>query len=273
MSTIVLPTTLHCAGCVESIKPFFNKADKVKEWKVDLSKPVKTITATGEGLQKEDVVSLLQQAGYDIIEETVGAPLAGAPDLKTGALDSENPNALPPIGSVITNGHHVNTNTRATARVAPTISNATTAQFWTDQNIWQRAGFNTLNCLIGCSIGDFGTVIFLQAFYPHTSMTVQMLLATVAGLCTSVALETVILKVREQFDWKNALQTAFSMSFISMIAMELAMNASDFMVTGGKAAFNTSSYWLAFGVAAVAGFLVPLPYNYFKLKKYNKSCH
>jgi hypothetical protein len=32
-------------------------------------------------------------------------------------------------------------------------------------------------------------------------------------------------------------------------------------------------YWLAFIPAAVAGFLTPLPYNYYQLKKHNRACH
>jgi copper chaperone CopZ len=238
MNTIVLPTTLHCAGCIESIKPFFNSSQKIKEWKVDLSKPVKTIAVTGEDVSEQDITGLLQQAGYDVLHET-----------------DETSTELPPIGIPI-------------SRQPSTVNG-----FWQDSDKWKRAGFNTLNCLIGCSIGDFGTVIFLQAYFPHTSMPVQMLLATISGLCTSVMLETVILKVREGFEWNNALSTAFSMSFISMVTMEIAMNISDFMVTGGKAAFNSPQYWMAFGIASVAGFLAPLPYNYYKLKKYNKACH
>jgi len=238
MNTITLPTTLHCAGCVESIKPFFNSSNKIKEWKVDLSKPVKTITAAGEELSKEEVTSLLQQAGYDVLEET---------EIKS--------TELPSIGSI--------TNSKSQ------IPNS----FWNDTDKWNRASFNTLNCLIGCSIGDFGTIILLQAYYPQIKIITQILLATICGLCTSVLLESVILKVRENFDWKSAFTTALSMSFLSMLTMEIAMNISDFMVTGGKAAFNTPQYWLAFAVAAVAGFLAPLPYNYYKLKKYNKACH
>lgn len=145
--------------------------------------------------------------------------------------------------------------------------------FWLDSHTWKRASLNTLNCLVGCSIGDFAMVIFLQKFYPGTSMTAQMILATVAGLITSVAMETALLKTNEKFSWGMALQTAFSMSFISMIAMELVMNATDFMITGGKAAFGNPVYWTALIVAMIAGFLAPLPYNYYKLKKYNKACH
>jgi copper chaperone CopZ len=145
--------------------------------------------------------------------------------------------------------------------------------FWNDMKIWKRASFNTLNCLIGCSIGDFAMIIFLQHYYPATSMMVQMILAVLAGLTTSVALETVILKTREGFAWTQAFKVAISMSFISMVAMEIAMNTSDFMITGGKAAFGNPMYWFALVVAMVAGFLVPLPYNYYKLKKFNKACH
>lgn len=145
--------------------------------------------------------------------------------------------------------------------------------FWEDKKIWSRASLNTLNCLIGCSIGDFGMIIFLQAFYPNASMIRQTILATIAGLLTSVLLETILLRSREKFSWQFAFQTAVSMSFLSMIAMELAMNATDFMITGGKAAFGNPMYWTALIIALVAGFLVPLPYNYYKLKKFNKACH
>ena len=85
---------------------------------------------------------------------------------------------------------------------------------WNNTKNWKRASFNTLNCLIGCSIGDFGMIIFLQAYYPETSMMWQMILAIIAGLTTSIMLETVLLKYREHFSWKFALKTAFGMSFI-----------------------------------------------------------
>jgi len=148
-----------------------------------------------------------------------------------------------------------------------------TTSFWRNRENWRRASFNTVNCLIGCSIGDFGMLIFLQAYYPGTPMLLQMILAIIAGLTTSIALESTILRVREKFNWILALKTAFSMSFISMIGMEIAMNMTDFMITGGKAAFNTLGYWLALVPAMIAGFLLPLPYNYYKLQKHGKSCH
>ena len=116
-------------------------------------------------------------------------------------------------------------------------------------------------------------IIYLQAYHPEVSMMWQMILAIIAGLTTSIALETVILKVREKFNWAFALKTAFGMSFISMVGMEIAMNTTDFMITGGKAAFEDPMYWTALVIAMVAGFLAPLPYNYYKLRKFNKACH
>lgn len=145
--------------------------------------------------------------------------------------------------------------------------------FWADRSKWNRASFNTLNCLIGCSIGDFGMIIFLQVYYPETTMATQMVLAIAAGLATSIALETVLLKAKEGFGWIPAVRTAFGMSFISMIGMEIAMNTTDFAITGGKASFDDPMYWTALLVAMLAGFLAPLPYNYYKLKKFNQACH
>lgn len=147
------------------------------------------------------------------------------------------------------------------------------SNFWSNTIKWKRASFNTLNCLIGCSIGDFGMILFLQAYYPGTSMVGQMILAIIAGLFTSILLETIILRVRESFDWKSGLKTAFGMSFISMVGMEIAMNTTDFIITGGKAAFTNPLYWTALAIAMVAGFLAPLPYNYYKLVKYDQACH
>jgi len=158
-------------------------------------------------------------------------------------------------------------------QITEEVTSKKPVSFWTDRKIWGRASLNTFNCLIGCSIGDFGMIIYLQAYHPQSSMATQMILAVITGLISSVLFETVLLRWHEKFSWKLALQTAISMSFISMVAMELVMNTTDFMITGGKAAFGNPLYWTALLVAMAAGFLAPLPYNYYKLKKYNKACH
>ncbi|GIT56924.1 MAG: hypothetical protein Ct9H300mP18_03530 [Candidatus Neomarinimicrobiota bacterium] len=85
-------------------------------------------------------------------------------------------------------------------------------------------------------------------------------------MITSVALETFILS--RQMNFSEALKTAFGMSFISMIAMEIAMNVTDVILTGGA----TLTWWVI-PIMLLVGFLTPWPYNYWRLKKYNESCH
>ena len=46
--------------------------------------------------------------------------------------------------------------------------------FWTDKKSWIKASKNTLNCLIGCSIGDFGTIICFQVFWPQINIFLVM---------------------------------------------------------------------------------------------------
>ena len=183
------------------------------------------------------------------------------------------PKTLTVKGEGVTSDHIADLLQREGYDVIESTETKQGAGFWSDRPKWKRASFNTLNCLIGCSIGDFGMIIYLQAYHPETSMMWQMILAIIAGLSTSIMLETVILKSRESFGWGLALKTAFGMSFISMVGMEIAMNTSDFMITGGKAAFEDPMYWMALVIALVAGFMAPLPYNYYKLKKFNQACH
>ena len=137
---------------------------------------------------------------------------------------------------------------------------------WKCKHTWKRARINTMWCLIGCSIGDFGTILYFQNI-DHTWATASiMLLAIVNGLITSIILETIILI--KQMSFSKALKTALGMSFISMVSMELAMNLTDIVLTGG--AMLT---WWVIPIMLTVGFLTPLPYNYWRLKKYNVSCH
>ena len=64
---------------------------------------------------------------------------------------------------------------------------------WKCKHTWKRARINTMWCLIGCSIGDFGTILYFQNI-DHTWTTASiMFLAIVNGLITSIILETIIL--------------------------------------------------------------------------------
>ena len=137
---------------------------------------------------------------------------------------------------------------------------------WKCKHTWRKASVNTLWCLLGCSIGDFGTIYFFQVYPMEISTLNIMILAIINGLITSIILETIILL--KQMSFKQALTTALGMSLISMISMEVAMNLTDYLITGG-AVLNLT----VIPIMLLAGFITPLPYNYWRLKKYNKSCH
>ena len=137
---------------------------------------------------------------------------------------------------------------------------------WKCQHTWRRAAKNTMWCLIGCSIGDFGTILFFQFTGIPWPVTAIMALAVVNGLLTSIALETVILS--RQMVLASAFRTACGMSLISMISMEVAMNIVDVVATGGAVIV-----WWVIPLMLLAGFLTPLPYNYWRLKALNKACH
>jgi hypothetical protein len=95
-----------------------------------------------------------------------------------------------------------------------------------------------------------------------------------SGLSTSLLLETVLLKFgRDRLSWPAAARTAFGMSIISMITMEVAENFVDYNLTGGVVQLNDPMFWAAAALSMTAGFLAPLPYNYHRLRKFGKACH
>ena len=138
---------------------------------------------------------------------------------------------------------------------------------WNCKHTWRRSAKNTAWCLLGCGIGDFGTILFFQITKIPFPVLGIMTLAIINGLITSIILETIIL-LRQNFKFSNALKTALGMSFISMISMEVTMNLTDYLLTGG--AILT---WWVIPIMLTVGFLTPWPYNYWRLKKYNIACH
>ncbi|WP_440919440.1 DUF4396 domain-containing protein [Candidatus Pelagibacter sp.] len=138
---------------------------------------------------------------------------------------------------------------------------------WSCKHTWRRSAKNTAWCLLGCAIGDFGTILFFQITQISFPVLGIMILAIINGLITSIILETIIL-IRQGFEFNNALKTASGMSLISMISMEVMMNLTDFVLTGG--AILT---WWVIPIMLIVGFLTPWPYNYWRLKKFGINCH
>ena len=138
---------------------------------------------------------------------------------------------------------------------------------WSCKNSWRKSAKNTMWCVAGCSIGDFGTILFFQLTQIPFSVIGIMVLAVINGLLTSIMLETFIL-VRQNFKFISALKTACGMSFISMVSMEISMNLTDYYLTGGA----QLTYWII-PIMLTVGFLTPWPYNYCRLKKFGLQCH
>ena len=138
---------------------------------------------------------------------------------------------------------------------------------WYCKHTWKKSAKNTFWCLLGCAIGDFGTILFFQLTEIPFPVLGIMVLAIINGLITSIILETIIL-IKQGFSFYGALKTASGMSLISMLSMEIMMNYTDYLLTGG-AILN----WWVVPIMLIVGFLTPWPYNYWRLKKFGINCH
>ena len=138
---------------------------------------------------------------------------------------------------------------------------------WYCKHTWKKSAKNTFWCLLGCAIGDFGTILFFQLTEIPFPLLGIMVLAIINGLITSIILETIIL-IKQGFSFYGALKTASGMSLISMLSMEIMMNYTDYLLTGG-AILN----WWVVPIMLIVGFLTPWPYNYWRLKKFGINCH
>jgi len=137
---------------------------------------------------------------------------------------------------------------------------------WRCRHTWKSASVNTAWCLLGCAIGDFGTIAFFQfTGIPWPTIAIFSL-AIVNGILTSIALETCVLYAR--MGLRAAFTTAIGMSLISMVSMEVAMNTVDALLTGGA-----KLTWWVVPIMLAVGFITPLPYNYWRLKAHGRACH
>ena len=150
--------------------------------------------------------------------------------------------------------------------IAETLKKPAPRFHWKCKHTWRRSAKNTAWCLLGCSIGDFGTILYFQLTGIPWPTLYIMILAIINGIITSIILETVVLS--RQMIISKAFKTAIGMSLISMVSMEIAMNAVDWIIMGGA-----KLVWWVIPIMLLAGFLTPWPYNYYRLKKYNIACH
>lgn len=50
--------------------------------------------------------------------------------------------------------------------------------FWSSRHTWHRSAVNTARCLVGCTLGDFSALWYMQSAYPDLGMGVIMPVAS-----------------------------------------------------------------------------------------------
>ena len=73
---------------------------------------------------------------------------------------------------------------------------------WSCNHTWKRSAINTAWCLLGCTIGDFGTILYFQITGIPWPVLAIMILAIINGLITSIILETIIL-IKQNFKFNE----------------------------------------------------------------------
>jgi len=137
---------------------------------------------------------------------------------------------------------------------------------WLSMPDWKVSAKDTAWCLLGCAIGDFAVIFAFQIFLPETNALLVMVLAMITGIASSIALEATLLS--RTMVWASAISTAMGMNLVGMVAMESAMNATDYLLVGAAAL----TWWSVVPVL-LAGFSSVLPYNYWRLQRYGQVCH
>jgi hypothetical protein len=132
--------------------------------------------------------------------------------------------------------------------------------------------YATLHCLTGCAIGEFaglaiGVTLGLDPW-------ATMALATLLGFASGYALGLRPL-VQQGLGWRAAFKAIWLGETISIAAMELAMNFTDYHVGGVQAASILHPvFWLGYALALPAGFGVAWPVNYWLLRRnFKQPCH
>lgn len=59
-------TNINCDGCVAKVSPFLNDAEGICHWQVDTANKDKVLTVKSEGITEQQVVEVVQKAGFKI---------------------------------------------------------------------------------------------------------------------------------------------------------------------------------------------------------------
>ena len=137
---------------------------------------------------------------------------------------------------------------------------------------WRTAARITLHCLTGCAIGEWtGLAIGISLGWSvGATITLAVTLAFVFGFTL-----TIFPMVRRGLTVAQAFKIVWLGEVVSISVMELAMNIVDYHLGGMAAGMSLlhPQFWVAFTIAAVAGYLAALPANKWLLSRNLKKCH
>lgn len=138
---------------------------------------------------------------------------------------------------------------------------------------WAGAARITLHCLTGCAVGEWiglsiGVLLAMETAH-------RVVLAVVLAYVFGFAL-TLYPLMRGGMSFRQAFKIIWVGETVSIGVMELVMNVVDYQMGGMGPGMSLvhPQYWIAFGVAAIAGYLVAWPVNFWLLKNsVKKPCH
>lgn len=137
---------------------------------------------------------------------------------------------------------------------------------------WPTAARITLHCLTGCAIGEWiGLSVGVTLGWSiAATITLAVTLAFICGFAL-----TIIPLVRGGLRVRQAFRIVWLGETVSIAVMELVMNVVDYHLGGMGAGMSLlhPQYWLAFGIAAAAGYVAALPVNKWLLSRNLKNCH
>lgn len=61
-------TSIMCNGCIAKITPILDAAQGITSWSVDLQSTERRLTVIPDGITKEELMSLVRNAGFTIEE-------------------------------------------------------------------------------------------------------------------------------------------------------------------------------------------------------------
>jgi copper chaperone CopZ len=67
MKTYTFKTNINCGGCIAKVSPHLNAVEGIK-WEVDINVPEKILTVETENLEKDEIIKVVSNAGFKIVE-------------------------------------------------------------------------------------------------------------------------------------------------------------------------------------------------------------